>query len=604
MLGIPESRLNHLQVLVSVLPPSPGVYQYFDEAGKIIYIGKAKNLKRRVASYFNREPENGKTRVLIRRIRDIKHIVVESEEDALLLENNLIKKYQPRYNVLLKDDKSFPWIVIKNEPYPRVLQTRQLIKDGSEYFGPYTSVKMVRTLLDLFKYLYPLRTCNYDLSEENIRTGKYKRCLEFHLGNCKGPCEGLQSPEEYQKQIDHIRDVLKGNIGGLLRYLKEYMMELAAEFKFEEAEIIKKRIDLLSGYQSKSTIVNPNIDNVDVFSVISDSKSCYINFLKVSNGAIIQAHTIEYRKKLDENESTLLSLAIVELRERLQSFSPEIIVPFIPETPIKGVQFTVPKIGDKKKLLDLSERNVKYFRLEKLKQEANYLKTPRHIQLLEAAQKDLRLDKLPLHIECFDNSNIQGSYPVAACVVFKNGKPIKKEYRHFNIRTVEGSNDYASMEEIVYRRYHRMLEEGSSLPQLIVIDGGKGQLSASLKVLNQLKLTEKVSIIAIAERLEEIFYPGDPIPLYLDKNSSTLKLIQNLRNEAHRFGLSFHQNKRSKGALQSQLESIPGIGAKSIEQLLNHFKSVTNIKKASINELENVVGQSRAKNIVEFYKLD
>jgi len=604
MLGIPESRLNHLQVLVSVLPPSPGVYQYFDEAGKIIYIGKAKNLKRRVASYFNREPENGKTRVLIRRIRDIKHIVVESEEDALLLENNLIKKYQPRYNVLLKDDKSFPWIVIKNEPYPRVLQTRQLIKDGSEYFGPYTSVKMVRTLLDLFKYLYPLRTCNYDLSEENIRTGKYKRCLEFHLGNCKGPCEGLQSPEEYQKQIDHIRDVLKGNIGGLLRYLKEYMMELAAEFKFEEAEIIKKRIDLLSGNQSKSTIVNPNIDNVDVFSVISDSKSCYINFLKVSNGAIIQAHTIEYRKKLDENESTLLSLAIVELRERLQSFSPEIIVPFIPETPIKGVQFTVPKIGDKKKLLDLSERNVKYFRLEKLKQEANYLKTPRHIQLLEAAQKDLRLDKLPLHIECFDNSNIQGSYPVAACVVFKNGKPIKKEYRHFNIRTVEGSNDYASMEEIVYRRYHRMLEEGSSLPQLIVIDGGKGQLSASLKVLNQLKLTEKVSIIAIAERLEEIFYPGDPIPLYLDKNSSTLKLIQNLRNEAHRFGLSFHQNKRSKGALQSQLESIPGIGAKSIEQLLNHFKSVTNIKKASINELENVVGQSRAKNIVEFYKLD
>ncbi len=604
MLGIPESRLNHLQVLVSVLPPNPGVYQYFDEAGKIIYIGKAKNLKRRVASYFNREPENGKTRVLIRRIRDIKHIVVESEEDALLLENNLIKKYQPRYNVLLKDDKSFPWIVIKNEPYPRVLQTRQLIKDGSEYFGPYTSVKMVRTLLDLFKYLYPLRTCNYDLSEENIRKGKYKRCLEFHLGNCKGPCEGLQSREEYQKQIDHIRDILKGNIGGLLRYLKEYMMELAAEFKFEEAEIIKKRIDLLSGYQSKSTIVNPNIDNVDVFSVISDSKSCYINFLKVSNGAIIQAHTIEYRKKLDENESTLLSLAIVELRERLQSFSPEIIVPFIPETPIKGVQFTVPKIGDKKKLLDLSERNVKYFRLEKLKQEANYLKTPRHIQLLETAQKDLRLDKLPLHIECFDNSNIQGSYPVAACVVFKNGKPIKKEYRHFNIRTVKGPNDYASMEEIVYRRYHRMLEEGSSLPQLIVIDGGKGQLSASLKVLDQLDISNKVSIIAIAERLEEIFYPGDPIPLYLDKNSSTLKLIQNLRNEAHRFGLSFHQDKRSKGALQSQLESIPGIGAKSIEQLLNHFKSVTNIKKASINELENVVGQSRAKNIVEFYKLD
>jgi len=602
MLGISENRLNELQVLVSVLPPNPGVYQYFDETGKIIYIGKAKNLKRRVASYFNREPENGKTRVLIRRIRDIKHIVVESEEDALLLENNLIKKYQPRYNVLLKDDKSFPWIVIKNEPYPRVLQTRQLVKDGSEYFGPYTSVKMVRTLLDLFKHLYPLRTCSYDLSEENVAKGKYKRCLEFHLGNCKGPCEGLQSREDYQKQIDHIRDILKGNVGGLLRYLKEYMLSLASEFKFEEAELIKKRIELLSGYQSKSTIVNPNINNVDVFSVLSDDKSCYINFLKVSNGAIIQAHTIEYRKKLDESESSLLSLAIVDLRERLQSFSPEIIVPFIPETPIKEAFFTVPKIGDKKKLLDLSERNVKYFRLEKLKQEANYLKTPRHVQLLDTVQKDLRLNKLPLHIECFDNSNIQGAYPVAACVVFKNGKPIKREYRHFNIQSVEGPDDYASMAEIVYRRYYRMLEEGSSLPQLIVIDGGKGQLSSAVKVLNELEIYNKISIIAIAERLEEIYYPGDPVPLYLDKNSPTLKLIQNLRNEAHRFGLSFHRNKRSKGALQSQLESIPGIGDKSIEQLLSHFKSVANIKSASVSELVNVVGQTRAKNIVEFFK--
>lgn len=602
MLGIPEERYNHLQSLVSVLPSSPGVYQYFDEAEKIIYIGKAKNLKKRVSSYFNREPDNGKTRVLIRRIRDIKHIVVESEEDALLLENNLIKKYQPRYNVLLKDDKSFPWIVIKNEPYPRVLQTRQLIKDGSEYFGPYTSVKMVRTLLDLFKHLYPLRTCNYDLSEENIKKGKYKRCLEFHLGNCKGSCEGLQSAEDYQKQIDHIRDILKGNIGGLLRYLKEYMMELAAEFKFEEAALIKKRIELLSGYQSKSTIVNPNINNVDVFSILSDSKSSYINFLKVSNGAIIQAHTIEYRKKLDESESSLLSLAIVDLRDRLQSFSPEIIVPFIPETPIKNASFTVPKIGDKKKLLELSERNVKYFRLEKLKQEANYLRTPRHIQLLETVQKDLRLNKLPLHIECFDNSNIQGAYPVAACVVFKNGKPVKKEYRHFNIRSVEGPDDYTSMEEVVFRRYSRMLEEGSSLPQLIVIDGGKGQLSSAVKVINELNLQNKVSIIAIAERLEEIYYPGDPVPLYLDKNSPTLKLIQNLRNEAHRFGLTFHRNKRSKGALQSQLESVPGIGAKSVEQLLNHFKSVANIKDASLKELASVVGQTRAKNIIEFFK--
>lgn len=603
MLGIPESRLKKLQLLVSSLPSTPGVYQYFDDSGKVIYVGKAKNLKRRVASYFNREPENGKTRVLIRRIRDVKHIVVETEEDALLLENNLIKKYQPRYNVLLKDDKSFPWIVIKNEPFPRVFQTRKLIKDGSEYFGPYTSVKMVRALLDLFKHLYPLRTCNYDLSEKNIKAGKYKRCLEFHLGNCKAPCEGLQSLEDYQKQIDHIRDILKGNIAGLLRYFKNYMMELASEFKFEEAEIIRKRIELLSGYQSKSTIVNPNINNVDVFSILSDKKSVYVNFLKVYNGAIIQAHTGEYRKKMDERETDLLSLAIVDFRERFKSASPEIIVPFVPATSIKGTSFTVPKIGDKKKLLELSQRNVKYFRLEKLKQEANFLKTPRHVKLLETVQKDLRLNKLPVHIECFDNSNIQGAYPVAACVVFINGKPSKKDYRHFNIQTVEGPDDYASMQEIVYRRYKRMLDEGTSLPQLIVIDGGKGQLTSAVKVLTDLKLMDKVSIIAIAERLEEIFYPGDSVPLYLDKNSPSLKLIQNLRNEAHRFGLAFHRDKRSKGALQSELESIPNIGAKSIEQLLKHFKSVANIKNASLDDLKEVVGNTRAQSIINFYKL-
>ncbi len=602
MFGIPEDRYNSILEMVSVLPSSPGVYQYYDDKGKIIYVGKAKNLKKRVSSYFNREPENGKTRVLIKRIFDIKHIVVETEEDALLLENNLIKKYQPRYNVLLKDDKSYPWIVIKNEPYPRVFQTRTIIKDGSEYFGPYTSVRMVRTLLDLFKQMYPLRTCNYDLSEKNIKAGKYKRCLEFHLGNCKAPCEGLQSLEDYQKQIDHIRDILKGNINGLLMHLKDYMISLADEYKFEEAQEVKKRIEILSGYQSKSTIVNPNIHDVDVFSIISDDNSAYINFLKIINGAIIQAHTIEYKKKLDESEDELLALAIVEIRDRLKSESKEIIVPFIPKVKLNNVMFFVPKIGDKKSLLELSQRNVKYYQLEKLKQQANFLKKPKYTHVLELAQKELNLDKLPLHIECFDNSNIQGTHPVSACVVFKNGKPSKKDYRHFNIKTVSGPNDFASMEEVVHRRYLRILEEGSSLPQLIVIDGGKGQLSVAVDVLKRLGIDDKVAVISIAERLEEIFFPGDSVPLYLDKNSSTLKLIQNLRNEAHRFGLTFHQDKRSKAALSSQLTNIPGIGEKTIEILINHFKSVDNIKKASFKDLKDVVGEKRAENIILFLK--
>lgn len=602
MFGIPEDRYNSILEMVSVLPSSPGVYQYYDDKGKIIYVGKAKNLKKRVSSYFNREPENGKTRVLIKRIFDIKHIVVETEEDALLLENNLIKKYQPRYNVLLKDDKSYPWIVIKNEPYPRVFQTRTIIKDGSEYFGPYTSVRMVRTLLDLFKQMYPLRTCNYDLSEKNIKAGKYKRCLEFHLGNCKAPCEGLQSLEDYQKQIDHIRDILKGNINGLLMHLKDYMISLADEYKFEEAQEVKKRIEILSGYQSKSTIVNPNIHDIDVFSIISDDNSAYINFLKIINGAIIQAHTIEYKKKLDESEDELLSLAIVEIRERFQSYSKEIIVPFVPEIKLNNIQYIVPKIGDKKSLLELSQRNVKYYQLEKLKQQANFLKKPKSSFVLELAQKELKLSKLPMHIECFDNSNIQGTHPVSACVVFKNGKPSKKDYRHFNIKTVSGPNDFASMEEVVHRRYLRMLEEGSSLPQLIVIDGGKGQLSVAVEVLKRLGIDDKVAVISIAERLEEIYFPGDSVPLYLDKNSSTLKLIQNLRNEAHRFGLTFHQDKRSKAALSSQLTNIPGIGEKTIEILINHFKSVDNIKKASFKDLKDVVGEKRAENIILFFK--
>ncbi|WP_291856085.1 excinuclease ABC subunit UvrC [Marinilabilia sp.] len=597
-----ENRLNYLKQFIRVLPDSPGVYQYYDETGKIIYVGKAKNLKKRVSSYFTKEPENAKTRILVRKIQEIKHIVVSSEQDALLLENNLIKKYQPRYNVLLKDDKSFPWIVVKNEPFPRVFSTRQIIKDGSDYFGPYTSGLMVKTLIDLFRHLYPLRTCRHSLTDENISKNKFKVCLEYHIGNCKGPCEGLQSEVEYRGYIDEIKNILKGNITSVMKYMKENMLKLASEYKFEEAEEIKKKLSILEGYKSKSTIVNPKINNVDVFSIIDDEKYAFVNFLKVVNGAIIQAHTIEYKKKMDEDVHTLLPMAIADIRERLHSNSREVIVPFEPDVEFEDFRFLVPKIGDKKKLLELSERNVKYYRLEKLKQLANQTKVPKEVRLLETTKKDLRLNKLPVHIECFDNSNIQGHYPVAACVVFKNGKPSKKDYRHFNIKTVVGPDDYASMEEVVYRRYSRLLNEGESLPQLVVIDGGKGQLGSAVKALRDLNLDDRIAIIGIAKRLEEIFYPGDPVPLYLDKNSESLKLIQHLRNEAHRFGITFHRNKRSGDFLKSQLEEIPGIGPGSIQKLLAKFGSATGVREASFKALAEVVGESRAIKIVGYFK--
>jgi excinuclease ABC subunit C len=597
-----ENRIDYLKDLIRVLPEAPGVYQYFDENGKIIYVGKAKNLKKRVSSYFYKEPENAKTRILVRKICDIKHIVVNSEQDALLLENNLIKKYQPRYNVLLKDDKSFPWIVVKNEPFARVFSTRQIIKDGSEYFGPYTSGMMVKTLIELFRQIYSLRTCRHSLTEENISKGKFKVCLEYHIGNCKGPCEGLQPEPEYLEYIREIKNILKGNIGSVMKYMKSTMINLAEEYKFEEAEEIRKKLSLLEGYKSKSTIVNPKINNVDVFSIIDDEKYAFVNFLKVVNGAIIQAHTIEYKKKMDEDVKTLLPMAIADIRDRLHSNSTEVIVPFEPDIQFDDVRFLVPKIGDKKQLLDLSERNVKYYRLEKLKQIANQTKVPREARLLETTKKDLRLDKLPVHIECFDNSNIQGHYPVAACVVFKNGKPAKKDYRHFNIKTVVGPDDYASMEEVVYRRYSRLLNEGESLPQLVVIDGGKGQLGSAVKALRDLKLDDRIAIIGIAKKLEEIFYPGDPIPLYLDKNSESLKLIQHLRNEAHRFGITFHRNKRSGAFLKSRLEEIPGVGSETIRKLLNQFGSLKGVEEASLQALTEVVGESRGKNIIKFLK--
>jgi excinuclease ABC subunit C len=594
-------NIPSLELQLQTLPDNPGVYQYYDKDGKILYVGKAKNLKKRVASYFNKIHDNGKTNVLVKKIVEIKHIVVASEADALLLENNLIKKLQPRYNVMLKDDKTYPWICIKKEPFSRIFPTRKMIKDGSEYFGPYTNFKTVNTILDLIKELYPLRTCNFDLKESNIQSGKFKVCLEYHIGNCKGPCEGLEKLENYQAQVDAIRQILKGNFKESLRDFKSKMQQFASKMQFEEAQKIKEKIEVLENYQSYSTVLNPKISNVDVFSIISDETMAYVNFLQISHGAIICSYTLEMKKKLDETDEELLELAVVELRERFHLLTKEIILPF-PLDFGNNIKVTVPQLGDKKHILELSERNAKYYRLDQLKQ-IQIVDPERHTnRIMAQMQKDLRLSVEPRHIECFDNSNIQGTNPVAACVVFKDGKPSKKDYRHFNIKTVEGPNDFASMEEVVYRRYKRLLDENQSLPQLIIIDGGKGQLSSALKSIDDLGLRGKIAIIGIAKRLEELFYPGDSVPLYLDKKSETLKIIQQLRNEAHRFGITFHRDKRSKSALNSSIETIPGIGEKTMLTLIKHFKSVKRLKLATENEISDVVGVAKAKKISEFYQ--
>ena len=590
-----------LNIQLSSLPTSPGVYQFYDSNDGILYVGKAKNLKKRVSSYFNKNHEYGKTRVLVKKISSIKHIVVPTESDALLLENNLIKELRPRYNVLLKDDKSYPWLCLKNERFPRFFPTRRVIKDGSEYYGPYTSMKTVRILLDLIKSVYPLRTCNYDLSAEKINAGKYKVCLEYHLGNCKGPCEGHQTFAEYDRQIEDIRQIVKGNFKSSITYFKGQMKMLAAEMRFEEAQKIKDKIDVLENYQVKSTIVNPKISNVDVFSIISDNSFAYVNFLQLAHGSIIRSHTMEIKKKLEEQDEDLLELAIVEIRERFKSDSKELYVPFKLAVST-GLKVTIPKLGDKKRILDLSERNAKFFRQERFNQ-IKIIDPDRHTnRIMAQMKKDIRLSAEPRHIECFDNSNIQGSNPVAACVVFKDGKPSKKEYRHYNIKTVTGPDDFASMEEVVYRRYKRLQEEMQPLPQLIVIDGGKGQLSSALKSLDILGLRGKIAIIGIAKRLEEIYFPEDSIPLYLDKKSESLKIIQFLRNEAHRFGITFHRNKRSKGAINSELESIDGVGEKTAQQLLKKFKSVKRVKEATIESLSQEVGASKAKKIYESFR--
>ena len=589
-----------LELQVKTLPNEPGVYQYFDKNEVIIYIGKAKNLKKRVSSYFSKTHDNGKTKVLVTKIVSIKHIVVETETDALLLENNLIKKHKPRYNILLKDDKTYPWICIKKERFPRIFMTRRVIKDGSEYFGPYTSIKTVRILLDLIKELYPLRTCTYDLSHQNINEGKYKVCLEYHLKNCKGACENLETESHYNNSIKAIRNIIKGNFKEGLEKFQEMMLVCAEKMEFEEAQKIKEKLSLLGNYQSKSTIVNPAINNVDVFSIISDETHGYANFLKISNGAIIQSHTTEIKKKLAETDTELLAHFIVEIRQRFNSISPEIYVPFNVDLG-EIVKVTIPKLGDKKRIVELSERNAKYYRQEQFKQ-TQIVDPERHVKRIMAQmKKDLRLHEEPRHIECFDNSNIQGTHPVAACVVFRDGKPSKKEYRHYNIKTVVGPDDFGSMEEVVFRRYKRLLEEEQTLPQLIIVDGGKGQLSSGLKALEDLGLRGKIAIIGIAKRLEEIYYPDDPIPLYLDKKSETLKITQYLRNEAHRFGITFHRNKRSKSAIKSELEQIPDVGVQTITTLLRKFKSAKRVKEASLEELKLEIGHARAVKVYTFY---
>ena len=602
-----EQALNkyfsHLEPIVRNLPHNPGVYQYFDEKNKIIYVGKAKDLKKRVSSYFNKiNAISGKVQMLVRKIADIRYIVVDTEQDALLLENNLIKKYQPHYNVALKDDKTFPWICIKNEPFPRILHTRHLIRDGSTYFGPYANVRLMHTLLDLCRQLYPLRNCSLNLTERNIRTKKFRVCLEFHIGNCKGPCEGHQSMDDYDKSIGAIREIIKGNINSIARQLKELMMHYASLEEFEKAHIVKEKLALLEKYQSRSTVVSPSINDVDVFSISNSGNNAYVNYMKVMNGAIIQVHTIELHNKLDEAPDELLSIAITEIRQRFQSQSPEIIVPFPIGYELTGVKFTIPLIGDKKKLLELSERNVKYYQLEREKQKE--LVDPEHKsrRILDVMMKDLRMTEPPAHIECFDNSNIQGESAVAAMVCFMNAKPDKSEYRHFNIKTVEGPNDFASMEEIIYRRYKRLLDENKPLPQLIVVDGGKGQLSAALKSLDALGLTGKMTVIGIAKKLEEIYYPHDPLPMYLDKKSETLRIIQQMRDEAHRFGITHHRRRREKATMSPQLMEIPGIGFTINQKLLWKFKSVKNIRLATLEGLQETIGKSKGSIVYNYFQ--
>ena len=594
------SSEEKLKSFVEFLPENPGVYQFIDSSDIVLYVGKAKNLKKRVSSYFSKN-QSGKTKVLLKRASIIRHIVVESESDALLLENNLIKKYQPRYNILLKDDKTYPWICIKKEPFPRVFSTRNTIKDGSAYFGPYTSGLMVKTLVELIRHLYKLRTCSNNLSESNIKAGKFKVCLEYHLGNCLAPCVGLQTENDYAGNVLFIKDIIKGNISSVIDQLREVMKKYSNELRFEEAHSIKEKIEILSRFKSKSTVVSSTIKNVDVFSFTQENDNAYVNYLKVIDGAIVQTFTIELKARVEEERESILGFAITEIRQRLMSDSPEIIVPFKPDILLEKIKYILPKAGDKLKLLELAERNAIYYKLEQKRKRMDKKPEVRTGKNLERMKKDLHMPEIPSHIECFDNSNIMGTNPVAACVVFRNGKPSKSDYRHFNIKTVVGPDDFSSMEEVVFRRYKRLLDEEKHLPQLIIIDGGKGQLSSAMKSIDKLGLREKITVIGIAKKLEEIYFPGDSVPIYLDKNSISLKIIQHLRNEAHRFGIGFHRDKRSAGMLTSELDQINGIGPKTKEILLRQFGSVDKIKEAGPDQLDKLIGTSKSQIITKYF---
>lgn len=596
-----SAEKESIQLKLRVLPGKPGVYQYLDKHGKIIYVGKAKNLKKRVSSYFNKTQEYGKTRMLVKQIEDINYIVVENELDALLLENSLIKEYQPKYNIQLKDDKTYPWICIKKEPFPRVFTTRRLIKDGSKYYGPYPSVYVVNTLLSLIREVYPLRSCNLNLHPDKIAEGKYKVCLEYHIGNCKGPCIGEETEEDYSEYIKNIENIVKGNLGDVIRSLKELMQGHAEALRFEEAESVKRKIETIQKYQAKSAVVSPSIHEVDVITVLQDVKTAYVNYLVINNGAIIHGITVEVNKKLDEDDAEIIGYVLPELRERFNSPSKEVLLAENIDLELEGVQLFVPQRGDKRSLVELSARNAKFYRLEKMKKEKITNPEKHTDRILEQIKKDFRLQDLPRHIECFDNSNFHGTNAVSACVVFKDAKPSKKDYRHFNIKTVEGPDDFASMEEAVFRRYRRLVDENEPLPQLVVIDGGKGQLSSAMKAIDELELRNKIAVVGIAKKLEEIFFPEDPVPLYIDKRSESLKVVQHLRNEAHRFGITHHRNKRSKGALVSELTQIKGIGEKTYEELIRNFKSFKRVKNASLEELIEVVGAAKAKVIRNYF---
>jgi excinuclease ABC subunit C len=595
------STLEKLREIASEMPVSPGVYLFTDRNGTILYIGKAKNLRKRVLSYFSAS-RSGKTVLLLKRSYHIDHSAVTTESEALLLENNLIKKHQPKYNILLKDDKTFPWICIKDEPFPRVFMTRTVLNDGSQYFGPYTSVVMVKTVLSLVRQLFSLRNCKLNLTPEHISGGKFRVCLEYQIGNCKGPCEGLQSESDYDNGISQIREILRGNIRTVTDHLKELMLKYSSALKYEEAQKIKEKLEILSRYRARSLVVNPSTGNADVFGFSMEGDYAAVNFMRVVEGAVVQTFTMGLKRQLDENREMMLSLAVGEIVNRTGPLSPVALVPFIPDFYPETVRFTVPLKGDKKKLLEMAERNAIWFRLEQKKRVEGKSAADRTDKNLERLKNDLHMSQLPRHVECFDNSNIQGTCPVASCVVFRNGKPSRSEYRHYNIRSVSGPDDYASMAEVVFRRYKRILEEGGSLPDLIVIDGGKGQLSSAVDSLSQLGIVDRLAIIGIAKRLEEIYFPGDPVPLYIDKNAVSLKIIQNIRNEAHRFGISFHRLKRSKSMIHSELERISGLGEKTITRLYRRFGSVQAIKTASEEEIATEIGKAKAKAIKKYFR--